>query len=257
MIPLFIVIFITLISSPVQAQTNTPTPTDQDLFGQYKTDFQYQQDLYQESYLKYIDKKQIHTKYGTITTQSDKDEATKNVLINRNDMLKAYLLALRVKLNFYITPETFYDTQKIKIEIYKWEDWLVEQDLIVNSLNNENDIQQWAKEFQNKYETIKQQINIALIQNELNLRYTALQTTKSLTDDVRIYKNIPKENQTWLTSVAIKTDQITSSLKKAKNIVSSYDSSNSYTQSKKELINSTNYFYDIISILKAIIIQNS
>jgi len=118
----------TLSSTP----TAIPTPT---LLDQYRQDYSFQVAEYQKKYIDYIDKKEVYTKYRTITSEKDKIDAAKAALVARSSMLKSYLLALRVSLDTFKSsaPTT---VSKIQIELSRWEDWCQEQNLIIGNLNS-------------------------------------------------------------------------------------------------------------------------
>jgi hypothetical protein len=239
--------------TPVQAQ-ESPTPA---LFEQYKKDYLYQYDLYQQAYLKYIDKKQVYTKYGNITTQKEKFTASLDAINARNHVLKSYLTALRVKLDDYKSTNPTV-TEKNQIEISKWEAWFEEQYTVILSINNEDDLLKWSKDFEQKYVTIQQTIYTALVQNEVNLHQSTLNLITQTAELIKNNPQIKPGSQQWLSSLTVKSDLVTTSLNKATSYTKppSYQSdkfNNFYPESKIELTKSRNYLIEISSDLKLIV----
>lgn len=265
---MWLLIIFLFISTPIQAQESsasavtqtvslapspTPTPT---LFDQYKKDYLFQYDKYQQSYLKYIEKKQVYTKYGTITTQKEKFEASLGAIDARNRTLKSYLAALKVKLDDYKSTNPT-ATERNQIEISKWEAWCEEQYTVIPSINNEDDLIKWTKDFENKYVTIQQTIYTALVQNEVNLNQNTLNLVSQVAEDIKNNPQIKPGSQQWLSSLTVKSDLVSTSIEKSLKYTKndSYQStfSNFYPESKKELNKSKNYLIEISSDLKLIV----
>jgi hypothetical protein len=240
--------------------TSIPTPTPDPniaLFLQYQTDYLFQRDQYQSAYLDYTQKKEVYTKYGTITTQKDKIEATKVALISRNNMMRAYTIALRTKLNInkFIDPT---DTEKVQIELSKWESWYDEQNSVIPALNNESDISKSSRDFQKKLISIQQFWYIALVQNEANLRLITLGDIQQLATTIQTsLQQSQPEVQQWLTSLPIKSDLVNTSLSNAINLTTRQQDqtkfSNFYPSSKSELSKSNSYLLEMNNNLKSII----
>lgn len=251
-------------SSSAQAATpsatSIPTPTPDPniaLFAHHQTDFLFQRDQYQSAYLDYTQKKQVHTKYGTITTQKDKIDATKKALAGRNSMMRAYTIALRTKLNLTksINPT---DTEKDQIELSKWESWFDEQNAVIPALNNESDISKWVSDFQKKMIDIQQSWYTALVQDETNIRQTTLSNIQSLAADIQSSLQTSKpEVQEWLTSLPIKSDLVNTSLNNAiSQTIRPQDQTrfnNFYPSAKAELSKANSYLLEMNNNLKSII----
>ena len=254
----------TATASPTLSVTNTPTPLPTPtpdpnitLFQQYQKDFLFQRDLYQSSYLDYTQKKQVHTKYGTITTQKDKIDATKKVLIDRNNMMRAYTIALRTKLNINKSINST-DTEKDQIELSKWESWFDEQNSVIPALNNESDISKWSQSFSNKLISIQQFWYTALVQNETNLRQITLSNIKNLASEIQSsLQTSNPEVQQWLTSLPIKSDLVDTSLTNAANKTLVKQDltrfNNFYPSAKTELSKANSYLLEMDNNLKSII----
>jgi len=254
LILLFFFPFNSFASSPGDPITST---TSIDLFEQYKTDYLFQKEIYQKRYLEYTQKKQIYTKYGTLTTKQEKNIAQKNVLIARNNMLKSYLLALRVFLD-QSKPAYPTETEKFKIEISKFESWLNEQNLIVSNLNNEEDIISFSKEFNKKFINMQSIIYSALTQNQINRRQIILDDLKVLTQTIQESSKIKPESQEWLSPITVKNDLILNSFDntlKATQQEQILEFSNFYPKVQKELTKTDSYLYEILTDLKSVVIK--
>lgn len=251
----------TLEASPSTASMAAPNLLDPKtaLFQQYKTDYLFQFDLYQKAYIDYTNKSQVHTKYNTVTTQKDKFEATKNVLLIRNKMLRTYLIALRVDLDRYKESNPT-ETEKNQIKISKWEDWFDEQNLIIPSFNNESDVSKWVNNFKKQYITIQKDIYTALVQHEINFKLENLKSIESLANEIRNSPKLPLESQQWFNNLPIRTDLVMESLKNAISFTEKTQTfggkfTNFYPSSKNELNKANNYLIDIIKDLKSIVIK--
>ena len=240
-----------------QEATTSPVPTVS-LINQYKTDYSFQVAEYQKKYIDYVDKKEVYTKYRTVSTEKDKTTAAKNALFARNSMLKSYLIALRVSLDEFKNqnPTT---TQKTQIELSRWEDWCAEQNLIIPNLNSQQDITNWTETFSSQYITIQQIIYTALTQNQINQRLEILEQTKKLSENI---KNDPKTGtmlNDWLSALPVKSDLVTASLKittdltQPKQITSKFN--NFYSDAKVELNRTNNYLINMLSDLRAVAIK--
>lgn len=264
----FFVLFL-LFTTPALAQDITPRSTPQEtpaaipsptpvpnFFEQYKKDYLFQYDIYQQSYLKYVDKKRVWTRYGTITTQKEKFDASIEAITARNKAFKAYLLALRTMLDDYesVNPT---NTEKYQIEISKWESWFEEQLSVVPSINNEKDLIRWVDDFKEKYIVIQQTIYSSLVQHEVNLRQLTLENIQSLGMDIKTSPQIQTESQQWVSTLAIKSDLVTTSLNNAiafgQRSQSQNKFNNFYPSSKLELNQANNYLIEISADLKLIV----
>lgn len=260
----------------VQAQTQTPaeaTPTAQEtivlpsptinpefeLFKKYQSDYNYMYEQYKQAYLNYTQKKEIHTKYGTLTTKQEKDAATKSVLIARNSALKAYLTALRIDLDRYKTANPT-DTSKYQIELQKLENWFDEKNTVISAINNDEDIKSFATEFDKKYITIQQTIYTSLALHQINHKKLILAQIQSLSDEIKSDSRIDNQQTDWQGTQVIKTDLTDTALKSAYSATQVKQStqrfSNFYPNSKKEITKAVQYLTDMLSDLKAIVIRN-
>lgn len=244
----------TVLSTP--STTLAPQPTTS-LVIQYTNDYLFSQNQFSQAYLDYTQKKQIHTRYGTIITQREKLEATKAALISRNTMLRNYLRALRVRMDEYQTQNPTM-TEKLKIDISKFEDWLAEQNTIVSSLNNDVDIQANCKVFVEKYVQMQQIIYGALVQNQINANLATQSLLNPLIAELS-QMQIKPEGQQLLSEIKVKLDIVNQNLKAAftKTQEPQYGNifTNFYGNSKNDLINARNYLLEVRQNMEGILLR--
>lgn len=250
--PLLLVLFFLIFHPTIRAQNTTD-------FNQYRTDYLYSRDIYQKNYLDYIAKKQVDLKYGTIATQKEKIEATKLAIVSQNTMLKTYLTALRIYLDQYKTQNPI-NTEKYQIELQKWEQWLIEQNSIIPSFNNNEDIKNWSTDFKSQYLLIQSDIYAAIIQQAVNQKLQILSKIQTLVSEIQNSHNLTIEGQQWTQNISIKSDLVTDSLQKALGAIpqkSSYlsKSISFYPDSKKEINKANSYLLDMLNDLKTTIIK--
>lgn len=242
------------LQTPSQAQSALQTADT--LFNQYKNDFLYNRDLYTQSYLNYQSKVQKNTQYGSVVTQKEKTDATKEVLVARSKMLKTYSMALRTLLDKYKNFNST-DTQKSQIALSKWESWFDEQNTIVTALNNDKDIDKWAQDFVTNYIQVQIDATSALIQHEVNLKTAILENVKTLASDVQSKPEIYNPNQQWFNSLTVKYDLVTTSLKSSQSYFNRLKLNNKfsdfYPDAKADLGKANGYLTDIINDLKLIV----
>jgi len=246
-------------ATPTAIPTIAPTPTTvQTLINQYKTDYSFQVAEFQKRYIDYVDKKEVYTKYRTVSTEKEKITATKTALFARNSMLKTYLLALRVSLDEFKTYNST-TTEKTQIELSRWEDWCSEQNLIIPNLNSQEDIINWTTDFSDKYITIQNIIYSALTQNQINQKLEILDLTKLLSDNI---KNNPKTGtmlNDWLSALPVKTDLVNSTLKTVSDLTVPKQNTSKfndfYPEAKAELNRTNIYLTNILSDLRAVAIK--
>lgn len=247
--------------SPV-ATVSTPTVTlapepTISLAAQYKNDYLFAQNQFSQAYLDYTQKKQIHTRYGTIITQKEKLESTKTALISRNSMLRNYLKALRVRLDEYQVQNPTM-TEKLKIDISKFEDWLTEQNTVVNSLNNDVDIQANSKSFAEKYVQMQQTIYGSLVQNQINANLATQALLNPLITELG-QMQIKPEGQQLLSEIKVKLDMVNQNLKTAftKTQEPQYGNifTNFYSNSKNDLINARNYLLEVRQNIEGVLLR--
>ncbi|MFA6602511.1 MAG: hypothetical protein WCT01_01780 [Candidatus Shapirobacteria bacterium] len=257
----FLICFISLplaVRAQDVATASAPAPTP-DLVAQYFTDLNFQQNQYQKDYLNYVAKSKVHTTYRTITTQKERLEATRSVLITRNNLLKTYLMYLRVLLTKHSVSSPT-ETERLQIELSKWEAYFDEQNSIVTSLNNESDISTWSADFASKYITVQQLLYTTLVQQEINQRTEVTAMLQTLTSQIQNSGKISTDTQ-WFSDLPIKFDLVTQSLTKAAATSVTRQNNptrfyNFYPDAKVELNKAKNYLTQIASDLKVIVIKN-
>lgn len=247
--------------SPVITQLPTliPTPTNhpnEDLYQKYVTDYLFLRDAYEKDYLVYVEKSRIYTKYGTTTTQKEKIDAVKTVAVSLNKMVKAYLMAIRVRLDVYQQSNPT-DTETLKIEISKQESWLDEQIQIVNSINNEADFNSWVKTFNTNYIKVQTDFYTAFVIQEINSKKIALNEIQNLSDKIQNLPNYNVNSPAWINNLAIKTDLIKDYLDSSFKLTQAKQDkkkfNNFYPSAKKNFAKSTTYFEEIVNDLKSVI----
>jgi hypothetical protein len=244
--------------APTESVARLPTPTP-DLVAQYFTDLSFQQNQYQKDYLDYVAKSKVHTTYRTITTQKERLDATRLVLITRNNLLKTYLMYLRVLLAKH-SGSSPTETERLQIELSKWEAYFDEQNSIVTSLNNESDITVWSADFAQKYITVQQLLYTTLVQHEINQRTEVTAMLQSLTNQIQNSGKINSDIQ-WFSDLPIKFDLVAQSLSKsaATSVTRQNNPTrfyNFYPDAKLELNKAKNYLAQIATDLKVIVIKN-
>ena len=250
---------LSLLLSLVMAQEATVAPTTvHTLINQYTQDYNFQVAEYQKRYIDYVDKKEVYTKYRTVSTEKDKITATKTALFTRNIMIKSYLITLRVSLDEF-KKQNPTSTEKTQIELSRWEDWCAEQNLIIPNLNNQVDITNWLDTFKEKYVLIQQVIYTALTQNQINQRLEILDLTKTLANDIKKDSKTGTMLNDWLSALPIKSDLVMSSLKTTTDLTQvkqlSGRFSNFYEETKIELNRTNIYLTNMLSDLRAVAIK--
>jgi hypothetical protein len=253
----FLPLLFLFFTNPIHAQdaTNLAVPITT-LFTQYKADYLYQYNLYQQAYSDYSDKKQINAKYGTAATQNDEFLAAISTINARNQMFKSYLMALRVSLEDYKSADPT-STQTIQTDLSNWENWFDQQSTVVSAINNTHDLQAWVKVFQSKYNQIQLSIYTALVQNEVNLRQLTLNQVQSLAVDIQNSPQVKPDSQQWLQSLSDKTKLVSTNLNAAlaltKKTQLSDRFSNFYPNAQSNLSLSQKYLTAISGDLKSVI----
>ncbi len=249
---LFFILYFLFNLSPVKAQSQA------ELFTQYKNDYLFQRDEYQNNYLDYLNKKNVYIQYRSITSEQDMFNSTKTVLFSRNKMLKSFLMSLRVGLDKYKNINSF-NTEKIQVQLTKWEDWLDEQNLIIPNYTNSADLKNWAITFKSRYLEIQQIVYLSLTQAGINLRLYNLNEIKSL---AQIIKADPKNNNftdDWFADFPIKSDLINASLESALTIAQKPQRGKTFTNFFPEVNVQTqkadSYLRILLADLKAITIK--
>jgi hypothetical protein len=242
-----------------QEATISSVPTSiNTLINQYTQDYQYQLSQYQTKYLDYLNKKDVYTRYLTITSEKDKIESTKTVLIARNTLLRSYLLALRIRLDEFKSKDPT-ETEKIQIELSKWEGWLDEQNLVIGNFNNQSDIKIWSQTFTDKYIPLQTIAYTALVQNQVNQRLLILEKIIALGEKLKKDPNLGDKLTSYLSNLPIKSDLALDGLSKAQKATSIKQLGNRFTNfyadAKVEINRTDAYLQNMISDLRAVAIK--
>lgn len=249
-------------ATPVVSDTPAPTavPTIDPYIlkiQQYQADYDFQKNQFNAAYTIYVTKKQVHTKYGTVITQREKQEATRAALIARNNMLSSYLLLLRVTLDKF-KPANPTDTEKQQIDLSKWEDYLKEQNSIVSSLGNDQDFAGNTNKFKEKYIPMQQTIYSSLVINQINRQKIIQDQIKTLRDSI-LSANPKPEGLQPVSEVAIKLDLSNSNLDNALKTTQKDQNgetfSNFYPSSQTYLIQAEGYLREILNNLKGVVLK--
>ncbi len=249
-------------ATPTQiAATPTPSTDPQEaLFQQYKTDFLFNRDVYNRAYLEYVNKKQVHTRYGTLITQKEKIEATKTALIARNTMLRTFLMAQRVQLGKYKSADPT-DTEKFEIDIQKWEAWLLEQNSVVNSLITEEDLKNNTVEFKPKHIQIQQLSYNASLQHQVNYYSLLLAQVQTYAITIKSSGLKPEGEQPY-SEMQIKYDLVKQAFDAAlatpkSASVNAFAFNNFYPEGKRELDKAKRYLTELRQDLATLLIRYS
>ena len=233
---MWLLLFLCLVK-PALAQDSS------DLYTQYRTDYFYQRDLYQKDYLDYLNKKDVYSQYGSLTAQNDKLNATKNVFLSQNLMLKTYLMALRTTLS---------ESSDQQIEIQKLENWLSTQNELIPNLNNETAIKNWANTFRIQYIPIQTAIYTGLVQTQINQRTKLLLEIKKLAQTTKT---------NWSSDFSQKESQINQSFQLALEACRQNQRedqfSEFYPDAKENLDQADLYLKSLLSDLKSTVIKNN
>jgi hypothetical protein len=240
---MWLVLFLFLIK-PVFAQEST------DLYTQYRTDYLYQRDQYQQNYSDYLNKKSIYLQYGTTSAQKDQNDATKIVFLSRNSLLKAYLMTLRVALDQNSNYSS--NTANIQAKIQDLEKWLDTQNQLIPNLNSSADLSNWAKTFKTQNVSLQSWTTTAIIQSQINLRLLTLDEIKKLADTAQI---------DWSDTYNFQSDQIKSLLQLAYATSQRYqrieEFSDFYPEAKIYLNQSDTHLKNLISDLRSYLIKKT
>ena len=239
-------------AKPTFAQETTPAAQ---LFNQYQKDYQFQVNAYQTSYSNYLYKKQINTQYATAATQNDELISLKQTIINRNQMLKSYLMAIRVHLDEFPNINQD-DTKNAQNNLSQLEQWLENQK--IDTLNSTSELTTSLTEFKAKYYDIQKYIYTALVQYRLNLN---LQTLNEINDLSTLLQSQPQnsnQNKIYYDEILTKAQFVLTfqqnalDLTKKESVVPTRFL-NFYPDATIELDNAKNYLSQMFADLKTIV----
>ncbi|MBI4035127.1 MAG: hypothetical protein HY381_01905 [Candidatus Chisholmbacteria bacterium] len=172
-----------LLATPAQAQEFT--------FSRALNDYTYTFDQYRLSHRQYQLKKNEYLKFGTLTSQTEAQTATLDMLLKRDDVIRTYLTALRLKLAE--TPGTDpLDREALFARIDQEVNWLFQHQTKLQNTTSLAELSRVSQELQTRYTTIQllayQSLTSILAGKQNGLRsqlQTHLQTLKSSVDQIR------------------------------------------------------------------------
>ncbi|MGI5840812.1 MAG: hypothetical protein ACOX6N_01125 [Patescibacteria group bacterium] len=177
-------LLILLLTQPIFAQTSTDT-APWTLYQKYKNDYYYQYNNYQTSLSQFEQKKQIDSKYKSITTSKEKNEAFIKSYIARNNALDTYCRTLRVKLsiNQQYNPQ---NTKIIQGILAQKENLLQQENQKVQDIDitDNSKLQDTHKQFEDKLDDIKKNINTALVEDNINYNLSLIDHALKLSDEI-------------------------------------------------------------------------
>ena len=221
-----------------------------ELYIQYRTDYLYQRDQYQQNYTDYLNKKNVYLQYGTTSSEQDKINATKTLFLSRNSLLKAYLMTLRVNLDQYAGFSS--NTTDIQAKLQDLEKWLDTQNQVIPNLNSSAGLANWAKTFNTQYVSIQTMSYTAIIQSQINLRLAILDQAKKLADNAQI---------NWSDSYNTQSNQIKTLLQSAYDTTQKNQREDQYTdfypEAKTYLDQSDSHLKSLIADLKSYLIKSA
>lgn len=161
-----IIALILLFASCSQSQAQSLQDLSQ-LQNQYKTDCS-----------QYYTKKQIDLQYNTINSNQEYLESSKVCLITRNKMLGTYMAILENNLNKYKQINSN-QTSSLQSTLHQSIGWLQDQNQNIINFQTKDDIKNFSKDFQKKYQIIKKDIYKSIGQSESN-KYSQIKNELNL-----------------------------------------------------------------------------
>ncbi|MFH1714407.1 MAG: hypothetical protein ABH831_02330 [Candidatus Nealsonbacteria bacterium] len=168
--------------------------------GQYKDDVSYQQDLYNQSYGLYVEKKQIHSQYNSIATEKELINIIKNTLAYREDLLSAYLLLLRSSMEEY-KPISIDITNSLQQQLFEHQVWLKNQSKQISLIQNKNQLDDYNQSFSQQYIQIQISIDQARVQKYINHQQTLIKRVKNLILSLKAEQSLDQQAQTWINQI--------------------------------------------------------
>lgn len=163
-------------------------------------DLSYQQDLYNQSYDTYLEKKQVHSQYNSITTEKELLSAIKTTLVNRQNLLSAYLTLLHSSLDIYksISPDL---TAYIQQQLIDQQVWLTNQIKQINQIQNQNQLNLYNLAFDQKYIQIQTSMATARIQNQINHQQLIIKQIEDLILQLKAEHQLDQQAQNWISQI--------------------------------------------------------
>lgn len=231
----------------------------QDLVSQYQTDLSYQQDLYNQSYDLFLQKKTVHQQYNSIATEKELIDVIKKTTQYRNSLLVAYLNLITAKLDVYKSQDSSPNTSKIQNVLNQQNLWLQNQSTKVTSISNKLQLDQYNQQFSQNYKQIQQYINNALIQNQINHQNQVISQIKNLLLKIKASPNFDSQAQNWIVEIESQLNDSTNFISQAllqvktDNPESYTDYSDLYQEAKPYLDSSKQNLFKVIENISGVI----
>ncbi len=231
----------------------------QDLVSQYQTDLSYQQDLYNQSYDLYLQKKTIHQQYNSIATEKELIDVIKETTQYRNSLLIAYLNLLTAKLDINKSQDNSSNTSTIQNVLNQQNIWLQNQPAKITSISNKSQLDQYNQQFSQNYKQIQQYTNNALIQSQINHQNLIVSQIKNLLLKIKASPNFDSQAQNWIIEIESQlndsTDLISQALLQIKtdNPESYRNYSDLYQEAKPVLDSSKQNLFKVVENIQGVI----
>jgi len=233
-------------------------------FNRSFNDYIYNYNLYRSAHLEYITAKSEFQTYNTLTSQTKALEATRKLLQQRDEALKTYLTALRMKLK----EETGITSYKQNLYFVKLDDevaWISQHQSLLTSPSTIEDLLEQSEKMENRYPTTTvisyQTLGTILEGKENSLRdkvNNLVKLTEEKINEIRANNEDTTIVERWLIEAKQKmtlSEQKQSQAIAVINTIEAKDSDKAekYDQAKLLFEESNQYLKEAISFLKEII----
>jgi len=232
-------------------------------FNRAFNDYVYNYNLYRSAHLEYITAKSEYQTYNTLTSQTKALEATRKLLQQRDEALKTYLTALRMKLK----EETGIIGYKQNLYFVKLDDevaWTTEHQSLLTSPSTIEDLLEESEKMENRYPTTAvisyQTLGTILEGKENTLRdevNNLVKLTEEKINEIRANNEDTATLERWLIEAKQKITLSEQKQTQALAVINSIeakdkDKSEKYDQAKLLFEESNQYLKEAISFLKEI-----
>ena len=167
---------------------------------QYKNDVSLQQDLYNQSYNVYLEKKQTNLQYNSIATEKELINTIKQTLTLREKLLSAYILLLRSSMEEY-KPISIDKTNQLQQQLFEHQVWLNNQSKQINPIQDKNQIDTYNQTFIHQYIQIQITIDKSRVQNHINHQLTTIKEIKNLILSLKAEEGLDQQAQNWINQI--------------------------------------------------------
>ncbi len=227
-------------------------------------DYVYNYNLYRSNHLDYISTKSEYQTYGTLTAKTQALEAMRALLKQRDEVIKTYLTALRMKLK----EETGVETYRQNLYFVKLDDeitWLKENQSFVSTPSTIEDLNDLSEKLENRfpytlviaYQTLGtiNEGKLNRLREKVNQEITA---TEEKIEEIRSYGEEEPTIERWLIEAKQKVVLSNEKQREAMAIInslepSSRDKASKYDQARHLFEESNQYLKESVSYLKEII----